>query len=794
MIFSSKADTLSHLAKLNLNQSLIPKFTVFNVKQWQNTKEQKKIIQNIKNNLNPRICIRSSFSKEDSKTNSMAGVFDSEINTINEKKNLKDIINKLIRKYTKFSKKKYELLNSKILVQNFIKNTSISGVVTNRCLQDGTPYYVINYDDQSGFTNTVTSGNKTGGRVLYVFKNEKNNLRSKKFKKIIIAIKELEKKIGDFPLDVEFALNKNNKLYIFQVRPLSTYKNWKKINKNLFKKIIIQNQKKFYKIFAKNKDYGNISSFGLMPDWNPVEMIGYQPDKLSYSLYEKLITNSAWSIARKELHYKNINRKLMHSFAGKPYVDTRLSFSSFMPKTVNKNISKKIVNFWLKQLNINPFLHDKVEFDIADSCFDLNSKKKIYSKYTFLNSKEKKEYYSQIKKHTETLVNNFKKDSKEEKKLLYKLENFRKHEIDNFLKNKSNPILLSNKLVKKLIYLGIIPFSKFARHAFIGKKILNSLMQRKLIDINEYSKLLNSINTVSSDYRKLKKESVKNQDKFKKFKNYFYHLRPGTYDIKMKRFIPGIKSWKIDNIDKFFELNNEYKKIISLKKMNKIDNYFQKNSINFSADAIFKYSLTSMKLRENSKFIFTRTLSDILELVKYWSKQSKIPLKSTSNMNYEKIISLSNQKRNKTFHNKIQKMTAKVEKEKNYHSYVKLPYLITSPNDFYVASILITKPNFITKKTVKGDVKIIKNPDNEIYIKNKIILIENADPGYDWVLSQNIKGLITKYGGVNSHMSIRCEELNKPAAIGIGDKNFEEICKSFNIILDCNEKKIDIIN
>ena len=67
-------------------------------------------------------------------------------------------------------------------------------------------------------------------------------------------------------------------------------------------------------------------------------------------------------------------------------------------------------------------------------------------------------------------------------------------------------ILLSNKLVKKLIYLGIVPFSKFARHAFIGKKILNSLMQRKLIDINEYSKLLNSINTVSSDYRKLKNE------------------------------------------------------------------------------------------------------------------------------------------------------------------------------------------------------------------------------------------------------------------------------------------------
>ena len=38
-----------------------------------------------------------------------------------------------------------------------------------------------------------------------------------------------------------------------------------------------------------------------------------------------------------------------------------------------------------------------------------------------------------------------------------------------------------------------------------------------------------------------------------------------------------------------------------------------------------------------------------------------------------------------------------------------------------------------------------------------IVLIENADPGYDWIFSKNIKGLITKNGGINSHMSIRCQ-------------------------------------
>ena len=55
------------------------------------------------------------------------------------------------------------------------------------------------------------------------------------------------------------------------------------------------------------------------------------------------------------------------------------------------------------------------------------------------------------------------------------------------------------------------------------------------------------------------------------------------------------------------------------------------------------------------------------------------------------------------------------------------------------------------------------------------LFLENADPGYDFIFSYNIKGLITEYGGSNSHMSIRCLELGIPAIIGIGSRNLR-IC------------------
>ena len=86
---------------------------------------------------------------------------------------------------------------------------------------------------------------------------------------------------------------------------------------------------------TKNKKFGHFPLFGLMPDWNPAEMIGYQPNNLAYSIYKTFIDKS-WSKARHEMGYKLVTHPLMYRFTGKPYIDTRLSFYSFIPKETKK--------------------------------------------------------------------------------------------------------------------------------------------------------------------------------------------------------------------------------------------------------------------------------------------------------------------------------------------------------------------------------------------------------------------------------------------------------------------------
>ena len=107
-----------------------------------------------------------------------------------------------------------------------------------------------------------------------------------------------------------------------------------------------------------------------------------------------------------------------------------------------------------------------------------------------------------------------------------------------------------------------------------------------------------------------------------------------------------------------------------------------------------------------------------------------------------------------------------------------------------MASILISKPNFITENIVTSKIFHLKKEQNISKISGRIILIENADPGFDWIFNYKIKGLITKYGGVNSHMSIRCHELNIPAAIGVGEESFDKLISGNKVILNCKEKNL----
>ena len=108
---------------------------------------------------------------------------------------------------------------------------------------------------------------------------------------------------------------------------------------------------------------------------------------------------------------------------------------------------------------------------------------------------------------------------------------------------------------------------------------------------------------------------------------------------------------------------------------------------------------------------------------------------------------------------------------------IELPLLITKSDDFLAFKESSGKPNYRFKK-ITAQIKHLTNFDTneqDEILKGKIIIIENADPGFDWIFANRIGGLITMFGGGNSHMAIRAAEFKLPAAIGVGISLFKKI-------------------
>ena len=277
-----------------------------------------------------------------------------------------------------------------------ISDCDFSGVITTCNLSNQAPYYVVNYYD--GIDTSATTSGKVNTKSYYQFKYT-SKIGNKKFKKVIKLAKELEKKFKNNYLDIEFGVKKD-KIFLFQVRPIAIKK---KIffNKKKFENALNKLKNKIIKLKKKNHNlYGKTSYFGVMPDWNPAEMIGIKPKALALSLYQELITDFIWAKNREKYGFSDLtSNHLMSSFLGTPFIDIRVDFNSWLPKNLNINTKEKLLNYYLNIFKNNNFFHDKVEFKILFTCFNAETEQKLKQiNKKVLNDEEKNELKKELKK------------------------------------------------------------------------------------------------------------------------------------------------------------------------------------------------------------------------------------------------------------------------------------------------------------------------------------------------------------------------------------------------------------
>jgi phosphohistidine swiveling domain-containing protein len=441
---------------------------------------------------------------------------------------------------------------------------------------------------------------------------------------------------------------------------------------------------------------------------------------------------------------------------------------------VDKNI---IVDFWIEKLKKNPFLHDKVEFDVAVTAYDFEIKKKLKNYFpNNISPKTKKKIESLYK---DIFIKNINKKSdvnldKISKKIYYLNLLQKKFSINKSRKKNIENVKLIIKNCKKY---GIIPFAQAARHGFIAKGLLDSLVSKKIFSQKRSIELQKVVNTVTSNFLEdinlVKKKILTKSFFFRKYG----HLRPGAYDITSKNY----REMKNIFFEKAFKVK-KHKFKLNTKEQNKLNVLLNKEKIDLNHESLINYIIGSIELREFSKFIFSKSIDNIFRLL------IKIVPKKLKNKEIVSFFSI-----NEILNDKASiKLFLKRKNEYENNIKIFLPEVINDSKAYDVIPYMFNVPNFITNNRVIGKVINLSNKLN-YSLENKIILIENADPGFDWIFTKKIKGFATQFGGANSHMAIRAAELNIPAVIGCGQKNFDELKNSLEIEIDCLNKKTTIL-
>lgn len=772
--FGTKAETLERLHGRVTGARILPLFR-FDVAEWRQHRQQ--TLDRIAGQgwLTPLLVVRSSARVEDADGASLAGKYESILDVTTAC--LPDAIDAVIASYGDAA------TDDQVLIQPQLQGTLCSGVAFSRDPATGAAYVVVNYAE-SADTTAVTSGCSNDLRTFICWRDADPATASDAARPaaVVRLVRELEDVTGLDRLDVEFAFDADDHLVLLQVRPLTVSGNVAADERTAQHRHLESIAEKIRRGLGPHPYlHGRRTVYGVMPDWNPAEIIGIRPRPLALSLYAGMVTDSVWAYQRNNYGYKNLRSfPLMVNFHGLPYIDVRVSFNSFLPRDIDGELADRLLDYYVDRLLAMPALHDKVEFEIIFSCYtlDLEQRLEILAEHGF-SRHDRERLTSSLRTLTNRIIHG--------QSGLWRSDSVK---IDTLQERHARIMSCDMDRVSRIYWLledckryGTLPFAGLARAGFIAIQLLRSLVAVGVLSQDDSNAFMGSLDTVSGtlgrDLAQLGRTT---------FLAKYGHLRPGTYDILSPRYDEAP--------DRYFDWSRppaEHKLCaprfsLSLGQMRDISRLLKEHGLEHDIVGLFDFLKGGIEGREYAKFVFTRSLSDAISLFRDLGSQYGF---TAEDMSYASIHTIQDIYTSSADPQEI--IGASIEQGRTAHARTRkilLPPLITGPDDVWAFHMPPCEPNFITRNSAVGPVRSHGEKDK---LDGSIVLIPNADPGFDWIFAHRIAGFVTAYGGANSHMAIRAGEMGLPAVIGAGESLFARWSAAERLQIDCANRLVTVL-
>ena len=782
--FKTKAESLEVLAPLLRHARVLPQVR-FSVGDWRSDAARVLAAVAAAPWGSGRVIVRSSARAEDAARNSQAGKYDSVLGVAGSAA-VAEAIDRVIASFAHDEgenagqgERHDRSDDDQNFVQPMLDRVAIAGVAFSRSPIGG-PYFVVNYDDGSGLTDRVTAGAGDGLKTFLCLKSQPDACPPP-LAPVIALVRELEGFLACDAIDVEFAIGGDGQLYLLQVRPLAVDRHGPAGDAKVDTALADVARK--VELLSRPHPYlhGSRAIFGVMPDWNPAEIIGVRPRPLSLSLYCELITDAIWAYQRDNYGYQNLRSfPLLVSFHGLPYIDVRVSFNSFIPRGVPDDLAGRLVNYYIDRLLAEPHLHDKVEFEIIFSCYTLDLPKRMgrLAGHGF-SQEDLGELSRALRLLTNRIMHGeaalWRRDHAKIDLLAQRFPAICNAQIDK--------ISRIYWLIEDCKRYGTLPFAGLARAGFIAVQMLQSFIEVGVFNAEEGAAFMASVDTVGSrigrDFAQLPKAD---------FLARYGHLRPGTYDILSPRYDEAP--------DLYFDWSSARPEApapprfaLSIEQLRRIERLLKEHELEIDVLSLIEFIKAGIEGREYAKFVFTRSLSQALSLIKQLGEDHGLSPEDCAYLNYDVV---------RTLYSESGSVRAALLESAAYgrerHALTRnlvLPPIVASPGDVFAFHLPPSQPNFITRKSVTAPVASVGDPPESF--AGRILFVPSADPGFDWIFTRDIAGFVTQFGGANSHMAIRAGELGIPAVIGAGEALFQRWQKARKLCLDCTNQQVLVI-
>lgn len=664
--------------------------------------------------------------------------------------------------------------DKEVIIHRMYNNLVMCGVCYTRDIYYGRPYYMVvyNYMDEMA-DNDV----KAKSRTKWIANNVSREFLDEGFMNLIFAARDLEKAVDIQEFSVEFAIDSNNKVIVYQLKPMD----------RLIGSHILMTDREFSdtKAFAKCNYLDTHHIMSHQAYWNPSKMIGSEPRPLDYSLFKGILTSGIWGETIKQLGYEGVDMSLMHRVGNKPYVSIDCLFNALIPAGMDRILRDKIFNYYQHVLTDNRRRHRKVDSTIVFGSYNFSTAKRMNKLENYGFTQEEIDSFSEsLLNLTENIINNYEELHDQDIEALTKLMITRRRVRELKPMEETNSLKLYSyiaELIESMRTYCSPGYTRQERCEFIAKGFCTSLVKEGYLKRDDIDAFRLSLDTVSSCFKRDFEDYTSGKLDWNEFDSKYGHLRISICDIRAHSYR---KLYSNLETIRDYELSKG-KKIAKALDRDVIAKALEESNLNIEVDKLVGFINGASELADSYRFEYGKSIGLLLDIIVRLGELIGI---DKEDMSYLEIQDLD------SYHSRDSYVMTIEARRNMYHaySYLVLPDVIINVGDIDVIDIDEEIPDYLTDKCVSGEIAYY-DEGHDVDVTGKIVLLSKVTLAYDWIFTKNIKGIITKKDTKDSRIAKRCKELNIPAALGCGEKLFNSVLMMKRIQLDCGNNKISEI-